>query len=284
MTQYLIGAGAAKCGTTLLYELLCAHPEISTAPVKELHYFDREKSPDRAAYDRLFAGQGVKLDVTPVYLYYPECIEAIKQTLGANRVKLVVLLRDPIERARSHYDMVRAHSPEPLSLPEAFEQEARRVGLGGESRRLYSYFSRGRYAEQLDHLYRHIPRERVKVCLFEEFVRDQQRAIDGICSFAGIGRIKVAPRHANPGIGDARIKWLQRLLKQMWLKLPGALKIAPLCRVGRLIARANARPLERQPLDPAFRQRLTAYYADDVAELRARHGLDLSSWPNFPEP
>ena len=284
MTQYLIGAGAAKCGTTLLYELLRAHPEISTAPAKELHYFDREKSPDRAAYDRLFTGAGVKLDVTPVYLYYPECIEAIERTLGAERVKLVVLLRDPIERARSHYDMIRAHASEPLSLPEAFEQEARRIARGGESRRLYSYFSRGFYAKQLDHLYRHIPRERVKVCLFEEFVRDQQRAIDDICDFAGIGRIAVSPCHANPGTGGAHLKWLQRLLKRLSRKLPGALRIAPLRKIGRRIASANTRPLERQQLDPAFRQQLIAYYADDVAALRERHGLDLSSWPNFPAP
>ena len=98
-----LGIGAQKAGTTWLYENLKQHPEIYLTKQKELHYFDKKLNDSLFSYSRHFInGLGkVKGEITPAYSILPvEKICLIKRIMP--RVKLILLLRNPIERAWSH--------------------------------------------------------------------------------------------------------------------------------------------------------------------------------------
>ena len=79
--RFIIGVGAQKAGTTLLYDLLKNHPQLAIGNKKELHYFDYAKTPNIDDYLKLFNGASkIKFEVTPSYMYYRDAIEKISKT------------------------------------------------------------------------------------------------------------------------------------------------------------------------------------------------------------
>src|SRR4051812_47155826 len=105
LPDYLI-IGAPRSGTTALSKYLAAHPDVFLSNPKELDFFDRqEPTPDAlAAYARHFAGataDEVAGEATPTYLHSPAAVARMAQTVPDAR--LVAILRNPIDRAYSHY-------------------------------------------------------------------------------------------------------------------------------------------------------------------------------------
>ena len=159
--------GAQKAGTTALSYFLSQHPDVAMAEGKEVHLFDSgDYSADWATdeINQRYAPhfQGVNSDAlwgeaTPVYLYLPEIIPELKRYNPA--LKLIVLLRDPAERAISHYEMEKSRSNEDLSLWQALWCEPKRLaqeaGYLGHAHRCHSYVDRGLYAEQISRVRHH---------------------------------------------------------------------------------------------------------------------------------
>lgn len=158
--------GVQKGGTTSLYSYLAAHPRVSPALGKEVHYFDFHYGCGERWYRAHFVPQawsdvrGLQTgEASPEYLFCP----AAPQRVAAfdPGMKLIVMLRNPVERAYSQYQMSRRRGSETLSFaealalePERLEAERRRLGAvaahaRGKSHRHHSYQSRGYYAEQL---------------------------------------------------------------------------------------------------------------------------------------
>lgn len=164
-----IVAGAQKAGTTALYDYLAEDPAIAMARIKETHFFDDEardwSPPDYGDYHALFdAPDGRPCgEATPIYLYWPRSLERIAAYNPAMR--LIVLLRDPVERAWSHWRMEHFRGVEPLSFSEAIR--------GGRARlfesqpwgyhREFSYVERGFYGEQLERLFALFPRDQALI-------------------------------------------------------------------------------------------------------------------------
>ena len=102
-------AGVQKAGTTALFDYLSDEPELSLSHVKETHFFDDDERdwarPDYAPYHALFDAPDGRLrgEATPIYLYWPKVLERICAYNPA--MKLIVVLRDPVERAWSHWRM-----------------------------------------------------------------------------------------------------------------------------------------------------------------------------------
>lgn len=280
--EYLIGVGAMKAGTTLLYDLLRKHPGLRCGHLKELHYFDHTDSPDKAEYDRLFApGEGIKLDITPIYMYDQACIDKICRVLDPAKVAVVAVLRDPVERALSHYRMCLSQAQEKHSFEECFDLEPRRIAQNAHDLKNYSYFTRGLYAGQLDNLYRHFPAENIRVLIFEDFVRDQQGYVDQLCDFVGLPRIQVKSTHSNKTVVHVKSPALARFMRAMARLTPNRLKSNWMRRLKYLLARANEKKERKEAIDPAFIQKLVDYYRQDVQQLKAQYGLDLSKWKHF---
>lgn len=154
--------GAQKCGTTSLFQYLKAHPQIFPGAKKEIHFFDGGNSPDQDIFEtageewyrahfpkssKLIAGSQV-FEASPSYLYIPKAAERISAMLP--NARLVVLLRDPVQRAISHYGHNLAKGREPFSFAEALAREEERISCAGaHARRRYSYRDRGFYISQL---------------------------------------------------------------------------------------------------------------------------------------
>jgi hypothetical protein len=199
-----IVAGAQKSGTTALHYFLSKHPDIALPDKQEMHFFDDEQmfsqpvdyellhrhfSPvARSTTSKTSAPRksfGVAGESTPSYIYWKPAIERIWNYNP--EIKLLVLLRNPADRAFAHWNMQRFKDREPLDFLEAVKQEKSRITppLTVQARR-YSYVDRGFYSDQLARVFKFFPREQVMVIRFEEFQRNKQHTLDSIFRFLGV--------------------------------------------------------------------------------------------------
>ncbi len=173
--------GAQKAGTTALYAYLRRHPEISGPAWKEVSYFDRHYRRGDGWYrgNLPIRLRGARLvgEASPSYLFHPLAPERVRALLPDAR--LVALVRNPIDRAHSHYQHEVALGREPLSFEQAIDAEEER--MRGEVERItadpkyfsrawwnYTYLARGRYAEQFERWLAVFPREQLLVVPAED--------------------------------------------------------------------------------------------------------------------
>lgn len=183
MPDFLI-VGTQKGGTTSLFNYLIQHPKVHAPFRKEIKFFDSNYFNGLPWYQahfplrsKLIRDQALTGEATPYYMFHPTAPERIAQAV--HQVKIIVLLRNPVDRAYSHYQhMVRAER-ETLSLEDALDKEPER--LAGEAEKIaadlyypqathiyFSYLARGRYIEQLPKLFSLFTPERVLVLKSED--------------------------------------------------------------------------------------------------------------------
>ena len=218
--------GAQRCGTTSLFRALAAHPQVVRPPFRKgINYFDLNYYRTADWYRGHFSvaaiarraaaryGGPVAFEASGYYMYHPFALERLAQDLPG--VRLIAMLRDPVERAFSAYKHESARGYEPESFERALELEDRR--LAGEidrmrddpayesfSHRHHSYLHRGRYAEQLERAFAHFPRSQVHVidseAYFSQPAQEYQRLLTflGLCPFepASFGRYNSRPGQA----------------------------------------------------------------------------------------
>ncbi len=225
--------GAQKCGTTALARFLGSHPQIGITTPKEAHLFDApEYSRDWTPADideryrpsfepRRFAGPGFVLgDATPIYLYLDDVAAELGRYNPA--LQVVVLLRDPVQRAISHYYMEKGRDAERLPLWLALVLEPLRLHRDRDPRapetaaRRHSYRARGLYSRQLENLYRVFPRERVLLLRSEDLLEHHAAVLRRVFGFLGVSREVGVPRQVvfKGARGDRRhrvVSWLLRL-------------------------------------------------------------------------
>lgn len=200
--------GAAKAGTTLMFHLLRQHPQVLVGDKKEIHYFDNRYDRGESWYKENFPTKSelkeasaigetvITGEASPYYMFHPHAIRRMAADIPGARV--IVMVRDPVSRARSHHQHNVRKGEETLSFEEAIRLEDERVA--GELERMiedesyysvpyrrYSYVSRGHYAKQLSHIYEYYPREQVTVLQSEPFFDDSRSVFAELCSFLGIG-------------------------------------------------------------------------------------------------
>jgi hypothetical protein len=185
--------GAAKCGTTSLFKYLSKHPEIYMPPQKEMHYFDihiKEKS--IGWYESHFRNSKSRNliygEASPSYCIYPNSIENIYKYKP--NIKLIMLLRNPVNRAISHYYMEVNRGRESLSILEAFEKEQERIA-NIDQFLLYSYFIRGKYCEQLDRIHKFFSKEQLLTVRLEDLKLNPQLEINKITNFLKVKEFKL---------------------------------------------------------------------------------------------
>ena len=194
--------GAQKGGTTSLYKYLVQHPDIHSATKKEVHYFDTNYDQPLAWYRRHFplrmalqTSNSITGESSPYYLYHPDCARRIASILP--EVKLIFCLRDPVDRAVSHYWHNVRRGREDLPMDEAFAAEQQR--LGAERERLvedttysslahqhYSYLSRGVYAPQIRAYVDHFDPSQLLFLRSEDLFENPQATLDEVFKFIGL--------------------------------------------------------------------------------------------------
>lgn len=187
-----IVAGVQKAGTTALFDYLSEEPGVSLSRVKEVHFFDDEAQdwacPDYAGYHARFppADGRPRGEATPIYLYWPGSLERIAAYNPA--IRLIVLLRDPVERAWSHWKMEFARGAEANPFAWCIRDGRRRL-LEAEPwghHREFSYVERGFYGEQLERLFGLLPREQVLVLRSEALNRGPAETLARVRRFLGL--------------------------------------------------------------------------------------------------
>jgi len=151
--------GVQKGGTTALFDYLSDEPGVSLSRAKEVHFFDDESvdwsAPDYGRYHARFDPEARELhgEATPIYVYWPNSLERIAAYNPA--VRLILLLRDPVERAWSHWRMEFARGAETRPFGWCIREGRARL-LEAEPwghHREFSYVERGFYGEQVERLY-----------------------------------------------------------------------------------------------------------------------------------
>lgn len=204
--------GAQKAGTTTLHELLVAHPQVAMSRHKECNVLTRAEA-TRLGYRAYFpyrsrlrrAAVRRVGEATPYYLVHPLAPQRAAAWLPG--VRAVAVLRDPIERAWSHYRHSVRLGVERLDFVAALEAEAERVKLqDGEPFRRHSYATRGRYAEQLERWFSAIGRENMLVLGFGEVVRRPEVGLPKLAEFLGIDDLfpRAVPE-SNRGVDMGRM-------------------------------------------------------------------------------
>ncbi len=223
--------GAQKAGTTALYSYLLRHPSVLGPTWKEVSYFDRHfargpawyrgqfPTTARARLARRRTGSALAGEASPSYVLHPLAPMRVSELLPA--VRLVLLVRDPVDRALSHYHHEVALGREPLSFEAALDAEEAR--LEGEVERMcadpgyfshawwnHTYAARGRYAEQLERWLAVFPWEQLHVVVSEELRAQPASAYARVLAFLGLPRHTlrsfppVFERHYPPMAGPTR--------------------------------------------------------------------------------
>lgn len=209
MSPGFLIVGAQRCGTTSMYKTLSQHPAVLPAVLhKGVHYFDVSHERGSRWYRghfplvRTAARTEARIghapltgESSPYYLFHPLAAQRIAAELPA--VKVLVLLRDPVERAYSAHTHETARGFETEPFDRALELEEAR--LTGEAQRLvaeptyhsfshqhHGYLARGRYAEQLVRLEAALGRDRIHVVDSEEFFETPEPVFDGVLGFLGL--------------------------------------------------------------------------------------------------
>lgn len=290
--------GAAKSGTTSLFNYLGQHPQVYTrakepgffayegqsvrlAGPEDQTRFDQRVITDRQQYEALFAdmmpGQ-VCGEASVAYMYVDGTAERIKQHVP--NVRLIAILRNPVDRAFSSYWHLRRDGREPLvSFAEGLAAEGERIQANWDY--IWHYARVGCYYEQLQRYYNLFPRERIAIFLFEKFKRNPVQIVQAICRFLEIDDSFQPDFSLKYNVsGKPRWNWLDNFTSR-----PNQLKrlarpFIPLRLRKRWGTQLRTWNLETQiPTMPdEVMQALAARYRDDTLRLQDLVGKDFSGW------
>ena len=214
--------GAQKSGTTSLLQYLREHPEIGATHKKEVHFFSWWYDKGLDWYRAHFPFEGEKPligEASPSYLLHPGVPARLHAVLPD--VKLLVMLRNPVDRAYSHHQMNVRKGVDPLPFEEAIAREPERLrlnngsDLGWRDSSFISYLSRGLYADQLEGWLDYFPREHVKVIKSEAFFADPELGLREALAFLDLAPCPLERYDVyNPGTyADMRPEIRERLTR-----------------------------------------------------------------------
>jgi hypothetical protein len=198
LPDYVI-IGAQRCGTTSLHNYLMQHPNVVPSYKKEIKFFDSNYSrgerwyrshfpyEDEMTDEQLITGEG-----SPYYIFHPKAAQRMFAMLP--NIKLIALLRNPVDRAYSHYQLSFRRGRETLSFEDALGQEEQRLDGVLENiiandnypmfnHKHFTYRLRGIYADQLPAWFEHFSREQILVIKSEDFYADSAGTFQKVISF-----------------------------------------------------------------------------------------------------
>ena len=234
--------GAQKSGTTSLYDYLVQHPLVESATEKEIRFFHRANLYHKGLnwYRGHFPLQSYKEkkwencspitgEATPEYLLFPRVPQRVREALP--NVKLIAILRNPVDRAFSQYQVRVKRGHEDLTFEEAIKREPER--LDGELQKmlddetyfsrpylLYSYLRRGYYAQHLEQWLKFYPREQLLILRAEDMFEDPNRVYQEVLQFLEIPTWKLeVPQASNTGSYSTSLKPEPREMLQQHFSL-----------------------------------------------------------------
>lgn len=208
MEPDFIVIGGMKCASTSLHHLVQQHPDVAKSVMKETNHFSNHFRRSLRWYRTNFAPKssarrheeqtGRKMitgESSPLYIFHPLAAKRIYEAYP--NAKLILVIRNPIDRAWSHFKQMERRKHEPLSFEEALEQEPGRIN--GEMEKLiageidfspqlvhFTYLERGKYLNQIKKFHEYFPKEQLMIIKTEDFKQDQKAILDRTCEFLGL--------------------------------------------------------------------------------------------------
>lgn len=270
--------GAQKCGTTSLATQLAAHPAICFCRDKEPGYFNRVQNWQAGldGYHALYDPKPGQLcgEASTMYTFRPEHEETHRRLYDYNpELKLIYIMRDPVERMISHY----SHN-----LVRSIVQEEPEAALAKDP----TYLDRSRYAMQLAPYLDLFGRDQILLLIFEEYIADQTAALRAITQFLGIADAKGAATEetvVHKTVGEYYLKYsaVEEMVKSGLFQAVRPY-IPEVLRKG--VRRRLSNKLDDKPTFPvALQRQLQRELAADVAAIEALLGRSIPSWRVYRE-
>lgn len=244
--------GPDKAGSSWLHERLLRHPEVYLTPAKDLYFFDRYYDRGTAWYAEQFRdateAQTIVGEVCQDYLFDPAVPARIAETLDSPR--MMVCLRDPVERAWSSWLYARKHGIMPEDFGEALRSEPTLLG-------------HGRYATGLDAFTAVFARELVHIAVFDDLAADPQAFLDATTDFLGIERLPLSEedRKAQLVAASARSVRVANTARRAadWVREHDGARLVGVVKRSPVVQRLLYRPIDKSVVRPD---------ADSVAYIR----------------
>ena len=186
-------AGTQKGGTTALDEYFRTHQSICMAHKKEIHFFDEDryfekKSPNYSKYHKYFSPNDYSQvigEATPIYMYWNKAIERIH--VYNPKIKLIIILRNPIDRAFSHWNMERDKGRESRTFLKAILDEDSKLNSPNYSQnKILSYLDRGHYSQQIKNIYNYFNKNQLLILRSEDLRKNPDNTLMNIAEFLSI--------------------------------------------------------------------------------------------------
>jgi len=285
--------GAAKAGTTTLYDMLSQLPEVYFPFSKEPLFFSKDSLYARGtewyiqtyyhdASSFLYRG-----DATPHYLYWGNKVASRMKNVYSTNPKFIVILRDPVKRAYSWYWNMIREGIEKLSFEDALEAEDKRIlenyqELSQQGSMIYGYFRGGCYASQLEPFLKLFPRESFHFILQEDLLDDLTHTMQKLLDFLEYRQSYkefTAVRKNTAALPRSMVfqRWLHKKSRwRNWLKklLPIQIRYA----IKENMIRLNLRPVKYAGMQPETEKRLRQGFDKEISRLQEIIDRDLSGW------
>ncbi|MGF1479793.1 MAG: sulfotransferase domain-containing protein [Cyanophyceae cyanobacterium] len=298
MPNFLV-IGAAKAGTTSLYTYLQQHPQIYLSPVKETNFFAMEgenlnyKYPasktidnylsqcqtDLHTYQKLFEGVSDEKaigEISPMYLYETQAPERIHHYIPD--VKLIAILRNPVDRAYSGFLHTIRDNLEPIAdFEQAIQEEPKRR----ESNWWWGFFyvHPGFYYEQLTRYFQKFERSQIKIYLYEDFQKQPTPLLQDLFRFLQVNESFMPDMSAKYNVtGIPRNKVLYKALNQRNLFTLALRLLLPSKLYESFTTDIKNRSLTKPELTSDVRKHLIQVYKEDILKLQDLLQKDLSAW------
>lgn len=283
--------GAQKAGTTSLHYYMREHPDIYVPNQKETKFFvhDHRYRNGLSFYERTFfsdwIGESAVGEVDPEYMYIEHALDRMCEVLDMEAMKFIFLLRNPIDRAFSHYVMEYKRGNEPLDFESALEAESERVCRGCMENIRYSYVSRGYYLRQIERFLEHAPRRNMLFLLSDDLKNDTGKHLGDLFNFLDVAEDFLP---ANMSVQFHRSTWPRSAALARWLRKKGGLEkrlmraLIPSRTLRKMVRlktfQLNQTTTKKFALTERVRRHLETIYRDENARLGTFLGRDLSHW------
>jgi len=271
----LIIIGAAKCGTSSLHYYLNLHPEIMMSKRKELHFFDEKQNWHKGLgwYKSNFWGnKKIFGETSPSYSYYP-MIRGVPEKMHAiiPNARIMYIIRNPIERIKSHYMTRFAAGKEDHKLEES---------LINIKNNLYTFPSM--YYYQLKQYFPYYPKSKILVITLESLIQQCETTMTSVFQFLQVDDKFKSPYFSqikNPSIAKKRKNKIGMILRYLSETSFARLFSDEFRRnVGNIVYKPFSQPINRPVINESLKRRLIDYFRDDLSNLSKFTGQDYNEW------
>jgi len=289
MYPNFICVGAQKAGTSTLHDILRNHPEIYLPELKEAHFFDDKERYIKGIdwwlcnFFKEYKGEKIMGVMTPEYLYYDDVPMKIVKSLG-EEVKIIILLRNPVERAYSHYLMSKRRGFECLDFLKAIEIEDDRIRINDFNKNHFSYINRGKYYQQVRRYYEQFGEKNILLLSFEkDLIMQVGQTICRIQKFLGVDIIELNTDMQSNRASAARFKFINNVV---WGSSPLNKMIKPFVpsltariKIKRTLDKLNQVKNKECGLEKTIKNKImNDYFLKDIIKLEKYIGADYSYW------